>query len=193
VLAEDEPGRAELDDGTGLTSETLRRLACDCGIRISLDDLGATLDLGRRTRSIPPALRRAIEDRDDGRCRFGGCSLRGRLQVHHRRHWARGGTTDKHNCFLVCRYHHKVLHEGRWHAEGDADGQLTFVSPTGRRVPEAAPPGPRTDPDAIRRAHAATGPRITADTIIPKWYAGTRLDLHHAVSSLWYLDPPDLN
>ncbi len=66
TLAEREPGRAEIEGGPSLSATTLDRLACDCGLRLAVDARGNTLDVGRRTRAIPPALRRAIVDRDHG-------------------------------------------------------------------------------------------------------------------------------
>jgi hypothetical protein len=190
VLTEREPGRAEIEAGPRLTATTLERLACDCSVRLTTEADGKTLDVGRRSRQIPIALARAILDRDRSRCRFPGCTQQGRLQIHHRQHWSRGGGTDQHNCFLACRYHHKVLHEGGWHAEGDATGALTFVDPLGRRMPEVLLPPPKTDPNAVRRDNIEREITITADTIQPRWYSGDRLDLHHAVDSLWQLDPP---
>lgn len=191
TLVDDEPGRAEFENGPSLCTATLQRLACDCGLRLELDERGTTLDVGRRTRRIPPALRRAIRDRDHGRCRFPGCTMRGRLQIHHRRFWGRGGHTRKTNLFLVCLWHHRAFHEGGWRAEGDPDGELTFFDPRGRPVPEVAPPAPPSDPGAIRREHAAANVHIRPDTISAKWRAGEHLDLHHAVSALWHLDPPE--
>lgn len=193
TLAEREAGRSEIENGPSLSATTLERLACDSGVRLALDRQGTTLDIGRRSRTIPPALRRAVVDRDQGRCRFPGCSHQGRLQVHHRQHWARRGHTKKPNLFLVCLYHHKVLHEGGWHATGNADGALTFVDPEGRPMPEVSLPPPRTDPAAIRREHVRLGTIIRADSIIAKQDALERLDLDHAVQALWYLDPPTFN
>ncbi|MEZ4422740.1 MAG: DUF222 domain-containing protein, partial [Gemmatimonadota bacterium] len=67
---------AELADGTRLTPATAQRLACDAGlVRLATDARGNVLDVGRRTRTIPPALRRALEIRDGG-CRFPGCGRR---------------------------------------------------------------------------------------------------------------------
>ena len=193
TLAEREAGRSELEAGPSLSQTTLERLACDCGIRLALDKEGQTLDIGRRSRTIPAALRRAIVDRDHGTCRFPGCTHRARLHVHHAKHWARGGATKPTNLLLVCLYHHKVLHEGGWNVRGDANHAVTFVNPDGRPMPEVAPPPPRTDPAAIRREHVELGIEIRPDTITAKWDALETLDLDHTVDALWYLDPPDLN
>ena len=181
----------------GWSERQLRRrssgLACDSGVRLAIDERGKTLDVGRRTRTIPPALRRAIVDRDQGTCRFPGCTHQGRLQIHHGRHWAKGGRTEKPNLILVCLYHHKVLHEGGWNVTGSADGALTFIDPHGRPMPEVSLPPPRTDAREIRRENVALGVVIKADTIESKQDPFERLDLRHAVDSLWLMDPPSYN
>ena len=162
TLAEDEPGRCQLEDGTGLSAATLQRLTCDSGLRLALDERGKTLDIGRRSRTIPPAMRRAIIDRDQSQCRFPGCTMKGRLQIHHGQHWSRRGHTKKPNLILVCLYHHKVLHEGGWQVTGDAGGALTNVDPHGRPMPEVSlPPPQRPTPrqsDASMHSPAPTSP-----------------------------------
>jgi hypothetical protein len=190
TLTMHEAGRAEIEGGASITTSTLDRLACDCGVRLTTEANGDTLDVGRRARTPPTALARAIRDRDRSRCRFPSCTHLGRLQIHHRVHWTHGGPTSKDNCFLVCRYHHRVLHEGGWHAEGRADGSLVFVDPDGRRVPEVAASPAASDPHQIRHQHDGLGVVIAADTIERKGFPGDRLDLHHAVDALWNMDPP---
>ena len=103
--SESEPGRSELEDGTRLSAETSRRLSCDASVvRLGEGPDGSLLDVGRKTRTIPPALRRALEFRDRG-CRFPGCGLRF-TDAHHVRHWADGGATKLDNLVLLCRFHH---------------------------------------------------------------------------------------
>src|SRR5690606_16588442 len=88
-----EPGRSELEDGTRVSAETARRLSCDAGlVEVRTDREGRVLEVGRRTRTVPPALRRALEVRDRG-CRFPGCGLRF-TDAHHIVHWAAGGETS---------------------------------------------------------------------------------------------------
>jgi hypothetical protein len=71
-----EGGRSQLEDGTTISAETSRRLTCDASVvRVTRGRNGALLDVGRKTRTIPPALRRALEVRDRGCC-FPGCGLR---------------------------------------------------------------------------------------------------------------------
>jgi hypothetical protein len=86
-------GRCEIDEGPSIAAETARRLACDGSIvAIMEDDRGEPLDVGRKTRAIPPAMRRALAARDKG-CRFPGCTHTRFVDGHHVRHWADGGET----------------------------------------------------------------------------------------------------
>lgn len=90
----DADGCCHLHDGANLAPHTLRRLSCDAGIvRIVEDGKGQPLDVGRKTRSIPPALKRALSARDRG-CRFPGCGATRHLHGHHIEHWADGGATS---------------------------------------------------------------------------------------------------
>ena len=94
VLANGDAGRCEIEHGTAIAAETARRLCCDAGIVPVVDGPnGEPLSVGRRTRSIPPAVRRALSNRDRG-CRFPGCPATRRLHGHHVRHWADGGETS---------------------------------------------------------------------------------------------------
>ena len=111
-----EPRRSELADGTRLAPGTARRLACDAAtVQVSRGAGGSVLDVGRRRRTVPPALRRALEVRDGG-CRFPGCGLRF-TDAHHVRPWAEGGETSLENLLLLCRRHHRLLHEEGWTVE----------------------------------------------------------------------------
>jgi len=117
--AEAEPGRSELEDGTRVSAETSRRVACDAGlVRISHAPDGSVLDTGRRTRTIPPALRRALGVRDRG-CRFPGCGLRF-TDAHHVRHWADGG---RRACPIRSFYVHSTTHWCTRVAGGSTGGE----------------------------------------------------------------------
>jgi hypothetical protein len=133
VLAGD-PGPVETGEGNALTAETARRAACDSRWQTLTRDLaGGSIDLGRSTRKIPTGLWRYLRLRDGG-CRFPGCRGRRLLHGHHLVHWAKGGPTDRANLCLLCRGCHRRVHEGGWRIEGDAEGTLSFVSPSGRRI-----------------------------------------------------------
>ena len=130
LAAEGEPGRSELEDGTRVSAETSRRLSCDVAVvRITRDGNGTIFDVGRRKRTISPALRRALDVRDRG-CRFPGCSLRF-TDAHHVRHWADGGETSLGNCLLLCHHHHRFVHEGGWRVEWWGEGRPVFFDPRG--------------------------------------------------------------
>lgn len=141
TLAEDgEVAMSELEDGTRVSAETARRLSCDAGlheVRHSRD--GSVLDVGRKKRTIPGALRRALEARDRG-CRFPGCGRRF-TDGHHIVHWADGGETSLKNTLLLCRTHHTRVHEGGWRVCSDKDGEnVVFFSPKGVPVFDVAEP-----------------------------------------------------
>lgn len=125
-----ETSRSHLEDGTHVSAETSRRVSCDCGVvRVHHGEDGSILNVGRKTRSIPPALRRALEVRDQG-CRFPGCGLRF-TDAHHLKHWANGGETSLENTLLLCSYHHRLVHEGGWTVEWWGKGRPVFMNPLG--------------------------------------------------------------
>ncbi len=185
ALADPEsPGQSVVEDGAHVPAETSRRLACDASrVVMRHDPEGRVLDVGRRTRTIPPALRLALAHRDRG-CRFPGCGQRF-CQVHHIHHWANGGETRLENLTLLCRRHHRAVHEEGFRVEHDADGTLSFSTPGGRQIPEVPTP-PAVPSDATRAlvaAHRARGLAIDAPTGCPSWL-GERLDLGWAIGVL---------
>ena len=162
-----EPGRADLADGTRVSAETCRRLACDASVvRVAHRSDGAVLDVGRKTRTIPPALRRALEARDRG-CRFPGCGLLF-TDAHHIRHWADGGATSLENTILLCKHHHRLLHEEGFRVELNAwpGGRPTFYDRRGLPIPDAAPAPqlPRDPVHALIRHNEQTGTEPTHAT-----------------------------
>ncbi len=112
---------AEAEAGLAVAPDTLRRLACDASVtRITVTDEGAPLDVGRKNRTVPPALRRALVARDGG-CRFPGCTNHRWVDAHHIEHWVDGGTTRSGNLILLCTTHHRLVHEGGFRLGGSAD------------------------------------------------------------------------
>jgi hypothetical protein len=101
-------------DGTPVPFETMRRLLCDARItRIVTDGESQPLDVGRTVRTVTPAIRRALDLRDNG-CTWNGCDApTGWCDAHHIEHWADGGDTSLDNTELLCRRHHTATHEGR--------------------------------------------------------------------------------
>ena len=141
------------------------------------------MEVGARTRTIPPALRRVLHHRDRG-CRFPGCG-RPFGQGHHIPHWAHGGPTTLSNLALLCRRHHRAVHEEGYQVERLADGELGFRRPDGRSLPDVpSPPSVAHDPVHVLRArHEAQGLRIHARTAMPGWL-GERLNVGWAIDVL---------
>ena len=144
---------------------------------------GRVVEIGARTRTIPPALRRALHHRDRA-CRFPGCGVRFG-QGHHIRHWAQGGPTTLSNLALLCRRHHRAVHEEGYQLDRQPDGELRFRRPNGRLLPEVPPPAAvPADPVQILRArHQAEGLRLDAHTATPGWL-GQPLDVGYAIDVL---------
>ena len=176
-----------LDEAGGIhvSAETARRLACDAAaVTMHHGPGGEILDVGRRTRTISPALRRALAARDR-QCRFPGCGNH-RCDGHHIEHWADGGRTALDNLVLLCRRHHRAVHEEGFRVTIDAAGDVQFLRPDGRPLAEA-PPAPAWTGPALQPTDdnlAAAGIEIGARTATPSW-RGERLDLHYAMNVLW--------
>ena len=141
VLSNGDAGRCEIEHRTAIAAETARRLCCDTGIVPIVDGPnGEPLSVGRRTRSIPPSVRRALLSRDRG-CRFPGCPATHRLHGHHVRHWAEGGETSLDNLILLCPTHHRLVHEGGFDVERLDDGAFRFTNPHGVAIRPPQPSG----------------------------------------------------
>jgi len=180
----DQPGQSVLEDSARVSAETSRRLACDASrVVMRHDEDGRLLEIGARTRTIPPALRRALHHRDRG-CRFPGCGVRF-SQGHHLRHWAQGGPTTLSNLALLCRRHHRAVHEEGYQVARGPDGTLRFRRPDGRPLHEVPPSAPVLgDPIKVFRArHDSQALRLNARTACAGWL-GERLDLGWAIDVL---------
>jgi hypothetical protein len=211
------PGLSMLEEGQNVSAETSRRIACDSSkVVMTHDSAGNILDVGRRTRTISAALRRALTHRDKS-CQFPGCDVR-HCDAHHLEHWANGGETNLDNLVLLCRRHHRAVHEGGFRIEDSRDGELRFLRPDGQEMPEApgtctryvspsymspqtneSPSSPITDPLADPLAALAArllgdGVVVDARTGFPTW-DGKPLNLAWAVNGYWRLGrgKPGLN
>ena len=183
-------GQAVIEQAGGIHvgKEAARRVACDAGLvvlRHAPD--GGVLDVGRRTRTLPTALRRALEGRDRNQCQFPGCSSR-HCDAHHVVHWADGGATQLTNLVLLCRFHHRAVHEEGFQVVADAAGRFQFLRPDGEPLP-AVPPAPGWQgagaplaPTVARLAAADI--TIGPHTATPEWY-GESLNLAAALDVLW--------
>jgi hypothetical protein len=137
---EAEAGRSELEDGTRVSAESSRRIACDASlVRVVESADGEVVRVEAKRRTVPLRMRRELEMRDRG-CRFPGCGSRF-TDAHHIKHWTDGGVTRLDNLILLCKTHHRLLHEGGFRLEPDArrPGKPIFFSPRGVRIPEVPP------------------------------------------------------
>jgi hypothetical protein len=169
-----EGGSSWLADGTRVSAETSRRLACDSA-RVVMQHAadGRVLDVGRRTRAISPGLRRALVHRDTG-CRFPGCGNR-LCDAHHVEPWADGGATSLANTLLLCRRHHRAVHEEGFSMDLSPNGEARFYRPDGRPLPEApALPGLAGQPvPALVARLASHGVAVDAGVTLPNWWGGS--------------------
>jgi hypothetical protein len=121
-----EPGSmaAELEWSQPIPAETARRLACDAAITPIIDG-----EADHTSRVVPGATRRALIARDKG-CRFPGCDCPPAwTDAHHIKHWADGGATTLDNLTLLCRRHHRLVHEEGWTLELAQDRELVAIPP----------------------------------------------------------------
>jgi 5-methylcytosine-specific restriction endonuclease McrA len=185
VLADaDQVGQSALEDGVRVPAGTSQRLACDASRVVMRHDVdGSVVEVGARTRTIPPALRRALQHRDHG-CRFPGCGLRFG-EGHHVRHWAAGGPTTLSNLALLCRRHHRAVHEEGYQIARQSDGTLEFRRPDGRVLPDVPPASlvPADPVHALRATNVGHGIHIDARTA-GVWWRGERLNVGWAIDVL---------
>ncbi len=180
----DATGQSVFEDGARVPAGTSQRLACDASRVVMRHDAdGRVVEVGARTRTIPPALRRALHHRDGG-CRFPGCGVRFG-QGHHIHHWAQGGPTTLSNLVLLCRRHHRAVHEEGFQVDRGPDGELRFRRPDGRPIHDV-PPSPPVPEDPVKDFRAQReeqGLQVDVHSPKPGWF-GERLDVGYAIDVL---------
>ncbi len=196
-----EPHRCELEDGPALALDTARRLACDATVvGIVEGGDGEPLDVGRKSRSIPPAIARALRARDGG-CRYPGCDRTRFTEGHHIEHWANGGETKLDNLITLCGFHHRLVHEGGYGLRRTDDGLFVFTRPDGTRVEDNGakcfrgnilPPVQslyRGFEHSLRDYLSKHDPglSITAETSRCQWH-GESMDYNQAIEAMQFLD-----
>jgi hypothetical protein len=149
-----------------LAVESVKRLSCDGSVISMVDGPdGVPLNVGRKQRTVPASLRRALWARDGG-CAFPGCTHTRFVDAHHVRHWADGGETSLENTMLLCGSHHRLVHEGGYQIRKDFQGRWYFRRPDGRAVPRcgyqpedmvdeggASAEAPKENADQFRRSY----------------------------------------
>ncbi len=172
LAADQEPGPeagCRIEHGPGLTAAAARRLACDAALVAWVSSAtrpGEQLKLGRKTRKISAALRRALRFRDGG-CQFPGCPRKRFLDAHHVTHWVDGGPTDLGNLLLPCQRHHRAVHDDGFtlHPVPDRPGRWVFHRPDGTPVPTV--PEPPTPEPASAETPADTTTDYDPDSLRP--------------------------
>ena len=129
----------ELENGARIPADAVRRLACDTAISRIVGRGELDAEITRASRTIPPATRRALVARDQ-HCVFSGCDRRPSwCDGHHLWHWADGGPTRLENLALLCRPHHRRVHEDGWTLER-RNGRFVATPPGHRARSGKAPP-----------------------------------------------------
>jgi hypothetical protein len=181
TLRERVAGRCELEDGPSLASETARRLGCDASVIAVIEDgKKEPLSVGRKTRTIPPAIKRALNSRDRG-CRFPGCPNKRYVDGHHVKHWADGGETKLSNLVTLCHFHHRRVHEGNVRVMMLDDGAIRFTQPNGESL-EAPMPAP-TDWTRLVASNVEEGIQMKKDAAATRW-TGESMDYSTAIKAL---------
>ena len=176
--------RCHLENGPGLDLQTARRIACDAALVAVLEHVGEgePLRLGRKTRTISAAQRRALRIRDGG-CQFPGCHRLRFLEAHHAQQWSHLGPTDLENLVLVCRFHHMLVHEGGYRVGALKDQGWIFHNPRGAAIPRVPRPVVIDGPHEPSATHKP-------DDLLPGW-SGEPFHLWATVAALQDNPRPD--
>ncbi|MET0660393.1 MAG: DUF222 domain-containing protein [Steroidobacteraceae bacterium] len=168
TLRDGSAGCCEFEDGPSMSAETARRLSCDAGVVALIEDENnRPLNVGRKTRTISPALRRLLKARDNG-CRFPGCTNTRHVDAHHIKHWVNGGDTRPSNLVSLCSFHHRKVHEGGIDVRMLDDGAVRFVKPDGTAI-ESTVPLHSGNWTQLPLDHAAKDIHINERTAATRW------------------------
>lgn len=121
----------EMEFSLPISSTTIQRMACDCSLtRVLLGQESQIVDVGRSRRVIGGPIGKALRMRDQ-HCRWPGCERPASwCDGHHVVHWIDGGETNLDNLVLLCRRHHRMVHEGGWQLIKTAESQIITIAPT---------------------------------------------------------------
>jgi hypothetical protein len=175
------------DDKRWISRRTAKRLSCDASLVTVLEDeQGRVLNIGRRTRTVPASINRALGMRDTT-CRFPGCCESRYVDVHHVKHWADGGETSLDNLVTLCRYHHRQLHQGSFSiavAKTSAKQQWVFATPSGKAIEVCHfPQFPGVSAETFHEALSVMAPSVDPKTCVSHWH-GEDCDYGMAIDAL---------
>jgi hypothetical protein len=176
-----------LDKKRWISPATARRLSCDTSlITVLEDERGKVLNIGRRSRTVPASIGRALALRDST-CRFPGCCESRYVDAHHIRHWADGGETSLDNLVTLCRYHHRKLHEGAFDITVKNTGnetQLVFSTPSGKAIQHSVYPQFKSVPaETCDEYLSKLAPEVHSGTAVSRWQ-GEDCDYGMAIDAL---------
>ncbi|MFN2593902.1 MAG: DUF222 domain-containing protein [Actinomycetota bacterium] len=177
-------GTCHVEDSGPLAAETVQKLCCDSSLLTMLERNGKFVGVGRKTRKIPRHLRRALVARDKG-CVFPGCGRAVYTEGHHIKSWAEQGETELENLALLCRFHHRLVHEGGYRVELGDDGVVHFFNQNGLELspsPRLAVRGP-----TLARRNEQRGIVTDSETIRGTW-DGAGVNLGRVVGALADMD-----
>jgi len=169
-----------LDNKHWIAPETAKRLCCDASLVTVLEDeKGNVLNIGRRSRTIPPSIQRALSLRDTS-CQYPGCCSTNYLDAHHIKHWADGGETNLDNLVMLCRKHHRNLHKGEFSIATKLS-KLLFKTAKGKRIEQSIYPqfAESTSVLPLKEQY----PNVSKNTAVTKW-RGEVMDYDMAVSEM---------
>ena len=185
TLKHDYAGRCELEEGPGIAAETARRLACDTSLVMLIEnEHGEPLNVGRKTRTIPPAINPKGTQIERPRLSFPGLYAAPLCRRPPRAALVSGRRAKLSNLLTLCRFHHWLVHEGQIGVHTLDDGAFRFVRPNGAAF-ESYPPAAATQLDWMQLAavHAKQEIQITPRTAITRW-TGESPDYGQAVDWL---------
>ena len=166
-----------IQNGPHVSAETSKRVSCDCSkVTVVEDDEGEPLSIGRRSRTIPPSIKRALVVRDGG-CRFPGCTNHRFVVGHHIEHWADGGETSLDNLVLLCEHHHRLVHEGGFDCRKTAGNEIYFVDARNEPLADIIRPRPISIDNSLawmRRKFKDAN--VSAETCVSQRHAGDKVD-----------------
>ena len=194
----DQSALSEGQTRSGLPLESVKRIACDSDKVVILEDAdGEPLCIGRKTRVVPTAIKRALWSRDKG-CVFPGCTNQRLVDAHHIRHWSAGGETSLENLMLLCTRHHRLVHEGGFSIEKDYLDRWMFKRPDGIAVPNCGYRTADRVDDDVELACEANCVRDSAEsylsgsekTSVVRFRPPDNADFSPGVSSIYYETQP---
>ena len=173
-------------DAARIAPDVARRLACDATVVTAINDgKGNILNIGRKSRVVPAAMKRALAFRDGG-CRYPACCENRYTDAHHIKHWADGGETSLDNLVTLCRHHHRGLHQGLFDVVLRSD-EFVFSKACGEQIEYSFNPQFSKNVPAGTFADylEAQWPEVDKDTAVSRW-AGERMDFDMAVEGLMH-------